>query len=353
MLIIPIVIFLIFLFIFLKLKSVQNPKDHTYKLAISVIVAAKNEEDNIKELITSLKIQNYPNEKFEVVIVDDNSTDSTFNFTQEEILGYSNFSVIKAENKKYEGKRGALQIGIEKSKYDYILITDADCIASDNLLIAYSNKFSANFDFIFGVSPFRQTKSIVNKIACFDNLWVHILSFAFANIGLPYSASARSFGFRKSSFLKINGYKFTTDTLSGDDDLLLREAIKHRNKIGTITEKNAFVYTNSKSSLREFIRQKSRHISTSNYYAPKILFLLGIWHLLNIIMLFSIVLTPIYGNIFILIIIKLLGDVIIIKVLMNKFGYSFKFIEIIHLQILYEFFVITNYLKGSLGKNKW
>ncbi|MCB9260235.1 MAG: glycosyltransferase [Ignavibacteriales bacterium] len=346
-------IFALFIYIFLKLKLPVNEKIFNEELKISVIVAAKNEVNNLPNLIKSLENQKYPINKYEVIIVDDNSTDSTFKKISELIKYKSNFSIIKVDYKKFEGKRGALQIGIEKSNYEYIVITDADCQPEKYWLKSISNKFSEKFDFIFGISPFYQKQSFLNKIICFDNLWVHILTFSFAIIGLPYSASARSFAFRNDSFNKIEGYKNTTDTLSGDDDLLLREAVKNKMKIGIIKNPGSFVFTNAKETFEDFVQQKSRHTSTSNYYSNKIKFLLGFWHILNLLMLFSPFLFLINTNFIYLFFVKIVSNVVLIKILMKDFSYNFGLIETIYLQIIYELLLVVNYFKGIFNKNKW
>ena len=88
---------------------------------------------------------------------------------------------------------------------------------------------------LFGIAPFYQKKNLVNKISCFENLRSSVLSFSMASIGLPYTAAARNFGFSKNAFESLGGYSKTKDTKSGDDDLLLREAVKNKLKIGVVT----------------------------------------------------------------------------------------------------------------------
>ena len=89
---------------------------------ISIIIAAKNEERNLPSLLDAILQLDYPQENFEIIIVDDNSTDGTFQKTKELAEQFANLVTIKAQGKKYEGKRGALEIGIQSSKYDYILM---------------------------------------------------------------------------------------------------------------------------------------------------------------------------------------------------------------------------------------
>ncbi len=94
---------------------------------MSLIIAAKNEEQNIYSLIDSLEKLNYPNENFEVIFVDDNSTDKTAELIQSRISNKNNYTLITADNKTIAGKKGALKIGIENAKNNFIVITDADC----------------------------------------------------------------------------------------------------------------------------------------------------------------------------------------------------------------------------------
>lgn len=350
---IVIIIFLIYTSIILQLTKSELISENTHLSEISIIIAAKNEEKHAESLINSLKELDYDPLKFEIIIIDDESTDNTFSKIHALTKDYSIFRLFRADNKKYMGKRGALQFGIEKAEFSNIVITDADCEVKSGLLKKYSYKFNRGNDFVFGAAPYRQKANFVNKIACFDNLWVHILTFSFSEIGLPYSSSARSFGFRKDSFTKIEGYKNTTDTLSGDDDLLLREAVKYKMKIGTITDTDAFVFTNSKSTFKEHIRQKSRHTSTSTHYLIKNQIVLGIWHFINLIMIFS-PLFVFYNAIYILpFFVKIFTDIIILKALMKNFGYKFNIIEIIYLQIIYEILILIYFTRSIAMKNKW
>jgi len=203
---------------------------------ISIIIAAKNEAENIDGLIESLKKLDYPIELFEVIVVDDNSTDGTFDILKSKTNTFKNFSVIESKSLNVSGKREALSFGIRNSKYPFILITDADCRPETKWLKVYSNKFSLGYDLFFGIAPFYQRDKLVNNIACFENLRGFFLSFTMASLGLPYTAAARNFGFTKKAFESLEGYSKTKDTLSGDDDLLLREAVKNKMQIGLVTE---------------------------------------------------------------------------------------------------------------------
>jgi len=322
-------------------------------LKISVVVAAKNEEKNILHLIDSLDKQSYPKELFEVIIVDDNSTDNTFKIVSSLELENKGLKLLNATDKKYLGKKGALDIGIESSTNPYILITDADCQPDKNWIAAFAEKFSEGNDFVFGIAPYRKSKSFTNLITRFENLRAHILMFSFAKLGFPYSAAARSFGFSREAFLKISGYKNTTETIGGDDDLLLREAVKNKFSIGLVPDSSAFVFTDSKNDYKSYVKQKSRHTSTSLHYSFSIKFLLAIWHLLNISLLFSGFLIP-FDSLFIFpFFIKLVIDLFMVNNFQNDFGYRINLFWVLVLQIIYEFNLIYFFISGVNFKTKW
>ncbi len=131
----------------------------TFKQKLSIVIAAKNEEKNINSLLNSLEKLNYPKENFEVIIIDDNSTDKTAELIQSRISDKNNFALIKADKKKFEGKKGALTIGIENAKNNFIIITDADCKPETNWLNAIAGGLDYGYDFVFGVAPIHTGKT--------------------------------------------------------------------------------------------------------------------------------------------------------------------------------------------------
>ena len=336
----------------IRVKSKQKILQKT-DLKFSIVIAAKNEEKNIPGLINSLNNLNYPKENFEIILVDDNSSDNTFNTTKNLTDNIDNFRTYKTAEKELPGKKGALTFGIGKANNSYIMITDADCMPSPNWLNIYSGYFEKGVDFLFSISPFKQNKHLINKIACFENLRSSILTFSAAKLGIPYSASARNFGFKKSSFDKLNGYTNTAETLSGDDDLLLREAVKNKFKIGAIINKDASVLSYTKNTLKEYFVQKSRHTKTSIHYLLKHKILLGSWHILNLLFLFSIVLYFVNSFFLWLFVLKILMDVSVVLFTQKTFNYKFNIFDIFYLQFFYELFLIINFFGALFRRDKW
>ena len=326
---------------------------HKTSLKLSLIIAAKNEEKNISQLISSLKQLQYPDENLEVIFVDDNSTDNTFSLIESKIKDRLNWHLIKTDNKKFEGKKGALDVGIENSTNDFILITDADCKPEFNWLKIISSKLDAGFDFIFGIAPIESGKNFVQKLSAFENLRITFLTFAAVGINIPYSAAARNFAFRKKSFERIGGYSKTTETISGDDDLLLREAVRHKMLIGTIMDPESSVYSEAPKTWEEYYRQKKRHLKTSFHYLLKQKLFLISWHLLNILSLFSILFVLISPFFALPFFVKIIYDLFIIIKHQHDLGHSFKFYEVFYLQIFFEVFLLINFFNSFSAKVEW
>lgn len=320
---------------------------------LSLIISAKNEEKNILFLLDSLEKLNYPKENFEVIIVDDNSTDKTAEIIKSRISDKNNFRLISADKKEIEGKKGALSIGIKNAKNNLIVITDADCRPESEWLNSITGALDYGYDFVFGVAPIQTGKKLVEQLSAFENLRNTYLTIAAVGLNIPYSAAARSFGFRKTSFERIGGYSSTTETISGDDDLLLREAVKHKMLIGTVIAPDAFVYSSAPQSFSEYFQQKKRHLQTSFHYLLKQKMFLGFWHLINLISLFSVLLVFIMPILALPFAVKLVYDFFIVIKYQQGLGHNFKFYEIAYLQILFEVFIVVNFFNSLSGNTKW
>lgn len=328
-------------------KKENNPVN------ISIIIALRNEEENVDDLVESLNQFNYLKENFEVIFVDDHSTDRTYNKLKTKTDAINNFSVLELKSINKSGKREALNFGIGKSKHPHILITDADCRPETKWLKAYANNFNLGYQMLYGIAPFYQRENLVNRISCFENLRGTLLSLAMTSNGLPYTAAARNFGFAKNAFESLGGYTKTKDTISGDDDLLLREAVKGKMKIDVVTETGSFVYSETKNSFIEYFQQKARHTQTSFHYLKRHQVILGFWHLLNLSFLFSPLLmffNPLLG---ILLPAKLIIDFIVVISNQIKFSYKFSIAEIFYLQIFYELLLIIHFFNARFSEIRW
>lgn len=351
--ILPVLLLIFFFLISFGLRrtiSAEFNSPAKYK-DISVIIATKNEINNLPALINSLNNLDYQSDKYEIIFVDDNSEDDSYNFLKSKLN--HNYKILKATNKKFPGKKGALDVGIKNAQFNLIAVTDADCLPEPHWLKSISTKISEGFDIVFGYSPLIESKSFVSKISSFENLRNYILYFTAAGLQIPYSATARSFAFRKELFYQINGFENANETLSGDDDLLIREAVKIKARIGAFRFENDLVYSSPPQSLKEYLNRKARHLKTSHHYLLRHKIFLSVWHSINIFSVYSIFLIPIWNLFAIPCTIKIFLDVVLVSSIKRTLPHSFSMLEIIYLQFFYETFLIINFINSIFAKEKW
>ncbi len=353
--IIVIIVAVIVLLNLLCIKAYFKLRNYTVskfnQLKISLIIPFKNEEKVLPHLLESILSVDYATENFEIILVDDNSTDNSIKLIEE--FSVKNLRIIKAENKTIPGKKGALEIGIKQANFDIIAITDADCIIGKNWLKSISHKISEGYDLVFGYSPFIKGQKIISKVSAYENLRNFILYFFSVELGFPYGATARSIAFKKSVYIEVNGYRNTTETLSGDDDLFIRECIKKNFKVGYFLDKDSYVQTYPSENFIEYIFRKSRHLKTSHHYLLKQKIILTVWYSINFIANLSIFFIPLTFYFVIPFAVKIILDLILLKLIKSKIEHDFNFNEIIYLEFIYQLLVAVNFIASLVLKDNW
>ncbi|WP_417939728.1 glycosyltransferase [Flavobacterium sp. RS13.1] len=237
------------------------------KLPVSVIVCAKNEEENVKKYIPLLAEQNYPD--FEIVLIDDASSDETLEVFEQFEEKYSNIRLVKVKNNEafWGNKKYALTLGIKASTKDYLLFTDADCYpTSKEWITAMSSQFTMNKTIVLGYGGYEKTeRSLLNKIIRFETVLTAMQYFSWAKAGLPYMGVGRNLAYKKEEFFNVNGFIDHIQIRSGDDDLFVNQAANKANTtIAYMPE--SFTYSKPKETYRDWFTQKRRHIATASYY---------------------------------------------------------------------------------------
>jgi poly-beta-1,6-N-acetyl-D-glucosamine synthase len=207
----------------------KNKAGNKILRSFSIVIACRNEEKNISGLIENLKNIDYPLDKFEVIIIDDASSDSTWKLLQENIQNLANFRIYRIEQKsqEYRGKKAALKLAAEKAEYDFLLFTDADCRLPSLLLQSYSKLIYQNTSAVIGWYK-TQNCSKLQRIIDLSSAAIFALT---TRIGLPFSASGMNWVLNKSDFQAVGGYEKIKNKIAGDDKLLLLLIKKTGNKI--------------------------------------------------------------------------------------------------------------------------
>ncbi len=236
---------------------------------VSVIICAKNEASNLKKNLPYLANQEYS--EFEIVLVNDNSSDRSLeimkNFQKEISTVNKSVKIITINKENTKGKKNALNIGIRASKFDHLLLTDADCKPnSKNWIGEMASCFSSDKSIVLGYGPYRKIEnSFLNKIIRFETLFTAIQYFSYSITGMPYMGVGRNIAYKKNDFLEAKGFNSHIEIISGDDDLFINEIANSQNT-EICFSKDSFTISEPKTSFKAWIHQKRRHITTASHY---------------------------------------------------------------------------------------
>ena len=247
----------------------------------SVIIAARNEAQNIPALLKSLDLQDYPKEFFEVIIVDDHSTDET----RQEILAALNTNVIYVEQEmEIFSKKKAIEKGIRISKGELIITTDADCILPPGWLTTitglYQQKKAA---FIAAPVKFSYNHQFLQKFQAVDFMMLQGITASGISLNLHYMCNGANLGFSKNAFREVDGYKGIDRIATGDDMLLMHKIKKHYpGNIFYLKNKDAIVTTAPMQTWKDFFMQRKRWASKTFVYDDwRIIAILAFVYLFN------------------------------------------------------------------------
>ncbi len=329
------------------------------KEGVSVVVCARNEYQNLKKIIPAILKQNH--EKFELIIVDDQSTDESYAYLKELSMMTINFKLVRIDETPIHlnEKKYAIILGIKAAENDIILLTDADCeTTSDDWISTMTAPFAdPKIKLSIGFSPYKKTKGFLNAFIRYETWLTAISYFVFSRLGRPYMGVGRNLAYRKSFFLELDGFKGFQNVLGGDDDLFVN---KYANKGNTavVLQHNGITFSNPKELWKDFFIQKTRHLSVGKLYRFKDRFVLGVLFLTKLI--FWLTFTPvILADIqpiltimgFILVMVSFLTTYILFRNKLKDLKGAWLFPV---LDILYLFYYIIVGLKVKFTKKvKW
>lgn len=242
---------------------------------VSVIICARDEAENLKNNLPSILEQDYPD--FEVVVVNDCSMDQTGPILDSYLEKYNHLKIttIKKDPKFSHGKKLALTIGIKAASHEWLLLTDADCKPDSNQWIRSVQKnFSKHTSVVLGYGGYRREKTLLNNYIRFETFYIGLQYFGFAMRGVPYMGVGRNLAYRKSVFFKNKGFAAHYKLLSGDDDLFIGE-IARKNNTRVVFTPPSLVRARAKTTLKDWIHQKRRHLTTGWRYRSSVKWLLG------------------------------------------------------------------------------
>ncbi|HID20313.1 MAG TPA: glycosyltransferase [Methanophagales archaeon] len=277
----------------LRVKAISKIKK-TYPF-VSVLVPARNEEENIGECLTSLIQQVYPKDRYEIVVVNDRSTDNTCDIIKNFEGQYANVICLNVETlpEGMVGKQHAVKRGLEFCNGEIILNTDADCILPPMWISRIVDSFDEQTGFVVGMVTTvekGQRASFFGKLQAID--LIYLMNFAIGCIGWgkPTSCIGNNIAYRKQLLEDIGGYDSLGYTMTEDAALIQAVRKKTNWKVDVALHKDAVITTKPVDKLRPFYRQRSRWILGGRDTQTKTIFFLqmALWFNLALIALFPI-----------------------------------------------------------------
>ena len=352
-------IYLLTIFTFMIGILRLSPKRNNKIQPISIIVAARNEENNIANLIQSIVEQDYPQDSFELIIANDRSSDETVKIIHNYIKKYPFIKLVNitAENEDLIGKKGAVDAAIRIAKNEILGFTDADCIVRKGWLSAINSHFTDEIDFLAGYSfidlhnKFATGLKNIERAAIFA-----VTSGSFGN-NWALTCTAGNMAYRKSIYEKIGGFGEIGKIRSGDDDLMLQKMRKKLRLMNFFFNPESIVYTSNKNGLNEHVQRESRRASKWKYYTTPIkimTLMIFVFYVLLITATFMTVFGKFMLSVLLFIItLKIAFEFVLLAIFLIKIKKPQQLLFFPIAELIYIPYFIFFGLRGTFGKYNW
>ncbi|GAB2760337.1 glycosyltransferase family 2 protein [Salinimicrobium soli] len=262
---------LFLLYGFHQLSTINSENEEVPKTGFSIIIPFRNEAENLPRLLQSLRKLNYPEEQFEIILVNDASEDTSeaicLNFKKEN--PELQIQLLQNEHNSASPKKDAITAALKRAKFDHIITTDADCVVPAEWLQLYNSEITrTKSDFVAG--PVDLLRNNTNRFLQ-DFQQMDIFSLQIAGMGgfganLPFMCNGANLCYSKKAFLEVNGFEGNTEIASGDDVFLLEKFRSKGFRTGFLKSKQAVVETNPQPDLRALISQRIRWAAKTSSY---------------------------------------------------------------------------------------
>lgn len=349
---------------FLKLAYFNSTEKHQAQTSFSIIIPARNEEKNIEKCLQSIIIQNYPKHLFEIIVIDDHSTDNTSEIVASFQNTNQNIHLLKLKD-DLEGKiinaykKKAIELAINKAQGDWIITTDADCLLQQEWLKLY-DEFITTHDVVFVAAPvmFTKTNTILSLFQFIDFMALQATTAAAVAAGFHSMCNGANLAYNKNVFVEVGGFRGIDNIASGDDMLLMNKIKKkYPSKIGYLYHKNAIAITAPMPTWKAFFNQRIRWASKADAYKDKTLLpTLVLIYLFNLSIIIWLIASMFNSNLWLFTVV-LLAIKILVEWRFLKTGFQFfgkvGLINFILLQPLHILYIIIAGWLGKFGSYSW
>lgn len=342
----------------LKEKNYNIDKSSTTK--VSVLIAARNEEENIENILLSLYNQIFPKELFEVIIVDDHSEDNTKTIIDNFINNNKDFNmqVFISEGK---GKKAAISQALHKAKNHLIIVTDADCILNtlwiENIVAFYQKTKSK---MILAPVLLTPSNTLFEKMQVLEHLSLMGSTAGSAAIGFPVMCNGANMAYEREAALEVEKLRHDFNIPSGDDMFLLEQFVKNYGykNVKFLLSKSAIVKTKTCKTIKDFFKQRRRWVSkTKSYTNWKIIttaLIVFFFNISIISLLISAFFIPALWSLYVLLtLLKFFIDFPLLKNITNFMNQSNLMKWALPLEFIYPFYVTFTAISGLLINVSW
>ena len=246
---------------------------------VSVVVAARDEQDRIETLLRALAGQTFRD--FEVVIVDDGSVDRTAAIVHDAAARDPRFRLVENPEPRAPRKKNALMVGIQAARHDRLAFTDADCDVPPGWLAGLARTLDAGSGrtLVVGVGLPTRAAGMLNALQRWDAALAAYAAGGAIGWNRPWLAKGSNMAYDRAVFDAVGGFSSGLASLSGDDDLMVQEVA--RRGVGTVVflaDAATIVPSPSPDTWRGWVRQKTRHTSASRHYSRAVQVHLALYH---------------------------------------------------------------------------
>jgi len=348
--------FVILLKIYRNLRKVKPFKQEGKPLIkVSVVIACRNEEKNLPSLLKNLYSQDYDPDLFEVIVVDDNSTDNTCNTAS----AFKQIRFLKVLQNPERGKKSAIRAGVEAASGELIITTDADCRSGErwiSTVTAFYNETKP--DLIIAPVQLENKPGFSGRFRELEFLSLQGVTAGTAAAGNPVMCNGANLAFKKEAYIS-HSENLHNEILSGDDIFLLH-SLKEEKKsiISWLSSAEGIVTTSHTDSLESFLFQRARWISKAQAYDDGYTLLISIVTFVTILtnislLLFGIIYQEFLLLFFVSFFLKSIPDFLILYETTGKYNKRHLLKWFIPSQIVYPFYVIIVAFHALFSESRW
>lgn len=340
-------------------KRIPHTDESESNQNVSILIAARNESRNIETVVRDIMAQSYPKAQFELIVIDDNSDDDSFDKCTSLTREFEQLTVLKNENGT--GKKSALQQGIARSKYPIIATVDADCrVPSEWLRTMLSHWTKSSTKMLLGPIVLEPATTIFERVQSLEMHAIMGLTGGFASNGKPIMANGANLLFDKTAFEEIGGY-VDNGNPSGDDVFtMLSFSEKWPNSVKFVRDYEAAVLTPPEPEFSGFWQQRKRWMSKNGSYqswlvkgTALITYLANVSALISLIFIISALGSSWTDKLMWILFVKTLADLILTRTVSRDLQPYCGIANILVTEIFVSIYVTVLGVLGSFGGYTW